>query len=38
MEDFLMVSILLLIRFGIPLAVMTLVAMLYSRYQQRHAH
>jgi hypothetical protein len=38
MEDFLTMFILFLARFGVPLAIMTLVAVLYSHNQQRHVH
>jgi hypothetical protein len=36
MEDVLTLFILFLARFAVPLAVMTLVAVLYSRLQHRH--
>lgn len=36
MEDILVVTLLTLARFGIPLAVMSLIAVLYSRAQGRH--
>ena len=38
MEPVLAVLILMVVRLGIPIAVLTLISLLYSRAQQRHAH
>ena len=38
MEPVLAVLILMVVRFGIPIAVLTLVSLLYSRAQLRHTH
>ena len=37
MEDILAVALLALVRFGIPIALMSLIAVFYSRAQGRHA-
>jgi hypothetical protein len=36
MEDIFAVTLLTLVRFGIPIAVMSLIAVLYSRAQKHH--
>jgi len=38
MEPVLAVLILMVVRFGIPIAVLTLVSLLFSRAQLRHTH
>lgn len=38
MAEILAVLIILIVRLGIPIAVMTLIAILYSRYEHRHVH
>ncbi len=38
MEPTLAVLILMVMRLGIPIAVLTLISLLYSRTQRQHAH
>ncbi len=38
MEPLLAVLILMVVRLGIPIAVLTLISLLYARAQHRHAH
>ncbi len=38
MEPVLAVLMIAIVRFGIPIAVLTLIGLAYSRYQMRHIH
>ncbi len=38
MEPLLAVLMLMVVRLGVPIAVLALISLLYARAQQRHAH